>query len=843
MSDNSNNKTNDILPKFPYTAKPVTHSLRNNNSDTAPSSDNNSNPNMQDRTMPKIILSGKPAYYKRTQSLSSNSSDISSEDDDCETSKSEDPKKSILLDTDIYKFVYSREDIYSVRDSIGMMTVPDKIKAWPYIYLPESWELEVSPIKKNRIRSSNSESMDTRARHINIINEELRKNEMVFSPQRRSFVRGCIYPVSSAPPRSPSNVYEYAPSPPLHHTEAMSARGQRYVPPHERPGPPQQGPGPRPSMQKGVRPADVDDNWRGSRMRRPGNETREYEQHGGYRRHITSEDDHEPEWMMYGPQSSAETIELKGLGARSGGREGRHNHKQDDEGQFSDEDTPEWLEFGPVSQTECVELRGLRDEAAVRRKFLNSQGQSSGGSDDSNRQSTSSPEDEPEWANVEMSDLSGNKKKPELLNNLFGNVSLVQNPTISKPLPVHTMTLDQLEHSCSPQTETRMPFNSNGNNPINMMMAPRAFNPMQHSELNSHTPPNSTGVFQQLLTSLQMQKQGQVGMRQQQPVYKDHNMHMNMNTPTLSQGSLTNPLQGISMPVQQPFQLPNSQMSYPKEHTIQQQFPPLQRPIMPRPPSEMSPNPQTNEKVESRIRDLFKVKEAIIQEPLTQEEKIILINRIDENIKQLRALALKLNDPNSQHGPINQAQPPISRPQLASHTQNEANKLNHNQMSSIPINFPNNASLAQASNKIFSNQTPSPLANNFQPPNINTLQNQQQQPIAFLQQLLNRNMTSRPTDMQLPMVGAMGRGIAPPYNFSQPTNYTQRPAQQLRPAQKPIGMQANTPISDMGLGEHIFGQTAVTKEQARTLLQMQGAPPVQPAISSPLYHGTVHTQK
>ena len=840
MSDNSNNKTNEILPKFPYTAKPVTHSLRNNNSDTAASSDNNSNPNLQSRSLPKSIPSGKPVYYQRTQSFSSNGSDISSEDDE-EVSKSEEAKKAFLLDSDIYKLVYSREVIYSFRDSFSLMTVPEEIKAWPFIYIPESWEMEVSPTKKSRVRSSNSESMDTRARHINIINEELRKNEMVFSPQRRSFVRGCIYPVSNAPPRSPSNVYEYTPSPPSHPSEFMSARGQRYVPPHER-----SDPSPRP-QQKGVRPADVDENWRGSRMRRPGSENREFEQHGSYRRHTTSEDDHEPEWMLYGPQSSTETIELKGLGSRSGGREGRYNHRPDDEAHFSDEETPEWLEFGPVSQTECVELRGMRDEAAIRRKFQTSQR-----GDNSHRQSTSSPEDEPEWDKVEMPDNPLNKKKPELLNNLFGNVSLVQNPTSSKPLPMHTMTLDQLEHSGSPQTESQMPFNANGNNPMYSqgMIPPRGYNPMMHhGNLNSHTPPNSTGVFQQLLTSLQMQKHGQVGVRQQQPV------SMPMTTPSLSQASIPSPLQSVSMPVQQPFQLPNSQMAFRKEHAILPQFPPLQRPLVPR--QEIPHTSQTNEKVESRIRDLFKVKEAIIQEPLTQEEKIILINRIDENIKQLRALALKLNDPNTQmhsHG-LTPPQPPISRPQLIPHAQNEAN-LNHNQMNQ----FPNNASLAQASNNIFSEQTP-PLGNNFNNPNLNLLQNQniqqqqqlqqqpqqqpqqQQQPIAFLQQLLNRNMTPHAQELQLPMVGAMGRGIAPPFNYSTPTTFSQRPPQQLRPSQNTIGMQANfNSTASPGL-EHIFAKTPVTSEQARTLLQMQGGPPARQMIPSSLYNNTVHSQK
>ena len=835
MSDNSNNKTNEILPKFPYTAKPVTHSLRNNNSDSAASSDNNNNPNIQSRSLPKNIPS-KPVYYQRTRSLSSNGSDISSENDE-EVSKSEGANKAFLLDSDIYELVYSREDIYSFRDSFGLMTVPEEIKAWPFIYIPESWEMAVSPTKKSRVRTSNSESMDTRARHINIINEELRKNEMVFSPQRRSFVRGCIYPVSNAPPRSPSNVYEYAPSPPLHSSEAMSARGQRYVPPHER-----SEPSPRLPPQKGVRPADVDENWRGSRMRRPGSESRDFEQHGNYRRHtFSSEDDHEPEWMLYGPQSSTETIELKGLGTRSGGREGRHNRRLDDEVHFSDEETPEWLEFGPVSQTECVELRGMRDEEAVRRKFQNSQGQGGG---NSHRQSTSSPEDEPEWAKMEMPDNPLNKKKPELLNNLFGNVSLVQNPTASKPLPMHTMTLDQLEHSGSPQTESQMPFNANGNNPVYPpgMIPPRGYNPMvHHGNLNSHTPPTSTGVFQQLLTSLQMQKQGQVGMRQQHPI----SMPMPMPIPSLSQASIPSPLQSVSMPVQQPFQLPNAHMSYHKEHNVQPQFPPLQRPIVPR--QEVQHTSQTNEKVESRIRDLFKVKEAIIQEPLTQEEKIILINRIDENIKQLRALALKLNDPNSQqhsHGPINSPQPPISRPQ------NEAN-LNHTQMTQ----FPNNASLAQASNNIFSDQTLS-LGNNFRNPSLNLLQTQniqqqqqpppplqQQQPIAFLQQLLNRNMAPHGQELQLPMVGAMGRGIAPPYNYSPPTTYAQRPPQQLRPTQNTIEMQANfNNTANPGL-EHIFAKTPVTSEQAHTLFQMQGGAPARQMIPSSLYNSTVHSQK
>ena len=828
MSDNSNNKTNEILPKFPYTAKPVTHSLRNNNSDPASSSDSNSNPNLQSSSLPKNIPS-KPVYYQRTRSLSSNGSDISSEDDE-EVSKNEGAKKAFLLDSDIYKLVYSREDIYSFRDVFGLMTVPEEIKMWPFIYIPESWEMEVSPTKKNRVRSSNSESMDTRARHINIINEELRKNEMVFSPQRRSFVRGCIYPVSNAPPRSPSNVFEYSPSPPLHSSEAMSARGQRYVPPHER-----SDPSPR-ALQKGVRPADADENWRGNRMRRPGSESRDFEQHGNYRRHTFSEDDHEPEWMLYGPQSSTEIIELKGLGTRSGGREGRHHHRPDDEMHFSDEDTPEWLEFGPVSQTECVELRGMRDEAAIRRKFQNSHG-----GDKSNRQSTSSPEEEPEWAKMQMPDNPLNKKKPELLNNLFGNVSLVQNPTASKPLPMHTMTLDQLEHSGSPQAEPQMHFNANGSNPVYPpgMVPPRGYNPMaHHSNINSHTPPTSTGVFQQLLTSLQMQKHGQVGLRQQQPI------PMPMTIPSLAQASIPSPLQSVSMPVQQPFQLPNAQM-YHKEHTVQSQFPPLQRPIVPR--QEVPHTSQTNEKVESRIRDLFKVKEAIIQEPLTQEEKIILINRIDENIKQLRALALKLNDPNTQqhsHGPINSPQPPISRPQLAPHAQNEAT-LNHTQMTQ----FPNNAPLAQASNNIFGEQTPS-LGNNFHNPNLNLLQNQnipqqqqQQQPIAFLQQLLNRKMAPHAQELQLPMVGAMGRGIAPPYNYSPPTTYAQRPPQQLRPTLNTIGMQANfNNTASTGL-EHIFAKTPVTSEQARTLFQMQGGPPARQMIPSSLYNSTVHSQK
>ena len=862
MSNNSNNKTNEILPKFPYTAKPVSHSLRINNSEIAPNNDKNS---LQSHSMPRLIQSGKPAYWQRTHSLSSDSSQVSSEDED-DTLRGEEIKQSILLDSDAYKFVYSREEIYAFRESFRGLSVPEVLKDWPFIFLPDSWEMEVPSLKKARARSSNSESMDTRARHINIINEELRKNEMVFSPQRRSFVRGCVYPVSSAPPRSPSNVYEYAPGP-AQSMEAMSARGQRYVPPHERgpSGPPPPASNPRPPQQKGVRPSDADENWRGTRMRRPGSESREYEQHGGYRRRTVSGEDPEPEWMLYGPQSCTETIELKGMGTRPGGREGRHgSNRQEDEGQFSDEETPEWLEFGPVSQTECVELRGLRDEAAVRRRFLRKLG------DSSQRQSTSSPEEEPEWVQMELTDPAMPKKKPELLNNLFGNVSLVQNPTAAKPLPVHAMTLDQLEQGGSPRTESHL-MTANGNNPINAMnnMAPRVFSQMPQGEPSNQTLPSNSGLFQQLLTSLQMQKQGQVVLNRpqqpQQPPYKDHsipigmnmnvNMNVNMNLPTQGLRGIPNALPGTHMPVQVPYTVPNSSLSFPKEHSAQAHFPPLQRPIVPRLPSEVLSNPQTNEKVESRIRDLFKVKEAIIQEPLTQEEKIVLINRIDENIKQLRALALKLNDPNSQahsqsHTTVTPNQSPLLRPQMTHHTQSELT-LNHKQMTNIPLTFPNNVSLAQASNNMFTSQAQAPLgmtANSFPSPPLNPLQNQnvqQHQPIAFLQQLLARNMTPRAQDMQLPMVGPMGRGMAPPYNYSPPNTYPQRPPQPLRPPQNTIGLQPNFSTSpDLTAGDHMFGNAGLSKEQTHNLLQMQGAgPPVRSMIPSPLYHDTMQTQK
>ena len=862
MSNNSNNKTNEILPKFPYTAKPVSHSLRINDSENASSNDKN---NLQSRSMPRLISSDKPSYFQRTHSLSSDSSEVSSENEDGPL-RGEGIKKSILLNSEAYQFVYSREELYSFRDSFSCLSVPEVLKDWPFIYLPDSWEMEVSSSKKTRARSSNSESMDTRARHINIINEELRKNEMVFSPQRRSFVRGCVYPVSSAPPRSPSNVYEYAPGP-GQSMESMSARGQRYVPPHERgsSGPPLPGSNPRPPQQKGVRPADSDENWRGSRMRRPGSESREFEQHGGYRRRPASGEDPEPEWMLYGPQSCTETIELKGLGTRPGAREGRRSsNRQDDEGQYSDEETPEWLEFGPVSQTECVELRGIRDEAAVRRKFLRKLGNSS-----SQRQSASSPEEEPEWAKMEPANPAMPQKKTELLNNLFGNVSLVQNPSATKPLPVHAMTLDQLEHGGSPRNESHL-MNANGNSPINSMnnIPPRVFSQMPQGEHNNHAPPNNSGLFQQLLTSLQMQKQNQVGInRPQQPsqtlpmgtsmnMNMNMNMNLNMNMPLQGPRGIPNALPGTHMPVQVPYTIPSSNMSFPKEHNAQAYFPPLQRPIVPRLPTEVLSNPQTNEKVESRIRDLFKVKEAIIQEPLTQEEKIVLINRIDENIKQLRALALKLNDPNSpapsqSHMGINPAQSPLPRPPMTHHTQNELT-LNHKQMANIPLTFPNNVSLAQASNNMFTSQTQASLGlnpNNFPSPPLNALQTQnlQQQPIAFLQQLIARNITPRGQDMQLPMVGAMGRGMAPPYNYSPPNTYPQRPPQPLRPAQNTIGLQPNFGTSssaDLTPGDHVFGNTALSKEQTHNLLQMQGAgPPVRSMIPSPLYHDTIQTQK
>ena len=836
MSNNANNKShekNEILPKFPYTAKPVTHSIRNNSNNIQSNDTSNNYKNKPSRPIPKQMLSGKPAYYPSTQSVTSNSPEISSEEED-DAAKSGEFKKSIILDNEAYQFVYSREEIYSFLETSKDIPMPEELNDWPSICLPECWEMETPAARRPRVRSSHSESMDTRARHINIINEEIRKNEMVFSPQRKSFVRGCVYPVSSAPPRSPSNVCEYD-STPQQIMEPMSSRGHRYVPPHER-GP--SGPIPTgPNLAKGGRPADVEENWRGSRMRRS-----DFDPPGHYRRRTMSEDDTEPEWMLYGPQSCTETITLRGLGPRGGHREMRHSYKRDDDGEISDEDAPEWLEFGPVSQTECVELKGLTNEADFRRKFQ----QRFGEEPTPRSHSDSGQEDEPEWAKMELSELDAPEKKPELLNNLFGNISLVQG---GKPLPARTLTLDQLEHGggSGQVDQKKVPLSGNGANPINAMnnMPPSVF----EADPRTHAPPNNSGVFQQLLSTLQVQKQvppnpirQPIPPQQLEHTYKDMNTNFNLIQPR----PMPNSMQAMSSTLHQPFQLPNTQMPFRSDPSSQHSFPPLQRPIV-RMPSDVLSNPQTNEKVESRIRDLFKVKEAIIQEPLTQEEKIILINRIDENIKQLRALALKLNDPNSQsqvppHMSLTPGQSQMPRPQMT-HNLNELS-VTRNPITNLPLSFSTpSSSLTQPPNPLFSSQsqTLGMNANSFQNQNL------QQQPIAFLQQLLARNMTPRGHDLGVPMVGAMGRGMPPPINISTSNPYSQRP-QQMRPPQNTLSMQANaTNNSEIPSMDHfgqVFGNSPAMQEQPSTLLQMQErGPPMRPVIATPFYQDGLPTQK